>query len=981
MKKKFLFLVCAFLAICISGTLLYAQVPADEDCADVTSKVVNPEFDSDAANTGSSSFVPKGWTKTFSPATSKMSVAAKGDGVVIVEGQNHWQIWNGSAVAGKVSQTISNLPNGQYTVRAGLFASFGGTVTLYANEGKTNVVNNASAYYEATGTVHNGMLEIGLDIATTGQTTLEFDHITLQYCGSDLEGYNQLLAEKLAAAVADTLAADRPGYCALPQLRAAIARGKAVEQTDAALIAAIAALDAAIAEYESILAAYQPLKEAIAAFKKQLAASAYPDKNDMEAALATAQTVYDNPKDQRSSLASTINVLSVKVAELTTYDVLGRNLTDAKTLYNKSDYPGKTTFQSAIAVAQAVYDAPSGKNLNDALVALESAQKVYLQGRPSEFVTIRNGALWKIPSGASVQAHGAGFVQVGDTWYMIGEDRNNTWNPDVNMYSTKDFVNWKFERKIIQNGVTHSSLGSSRFIERPKLMYCEKTGKFVVWCHWEQGNYGASEAAVFYCDSVNGPYKFHWAGRPLDVKSRDCNVFVDNDGTAYFISTTNENRDLGLFRLSDDYLSVVSHTVLFAGQGREAPAIVRVGDTYFMISSACTGWDPNQAKLSYSSSLTSGWSGLSNIGNGISYDTQAASILTVQGSKGTTYLYVGDRWQDPGLAESKTIIFPIQFSGKSCTFAYRQQFDVNFATGEWRETETTANRVPKTGWKIRAFSSQETSGESGAAANAIDGNVNTKWHTRYSGTAAAAPHSIEVDMGATHEVSGFLCTPRMDNSTNGLIRQYLFEVSVDGTDWKTVSGGSWMPYGAEVYFTPVSARYFRLTALAGTYASIAELDMLKNTTAYTAQNILPYYKIGSGSWQQATTISNLNPGVAFAFGPNYSATGTWAFSGPNGHQSATREYNISSITPEDAGVYTSVFLNAYNQSSRKEYTLSVKNPSSLEGVSADDKEVSRKYYNLQGLEVSGPLGNGVHVIEKTYESGAVATEKTILSAE
>jgi len=303
----------------------------------------------------------------------------------------------------------------------------------------------------------------------------------------------------------------------------------------------------------------------------------------------------------------------------------------------------------------------------------------------TDWTTIVNGQMWLDNDDYNVQAHGAGFLKVGDTWYMIGEDRSESWNPDVNMYSSKDLVHWKFEGKIIENGVTHPELGKSRFIERPKLLYCKKTGQYVVWCHWEGRNYGASEAAVFYSDNITGPYKFHWGGRPLGIKSRDCNVFQDDDGTAYFISTTNENQDLGLFRLSDDYLEPVEHTVLFPGERREAPAIVRVGDMYFMFSSACTGWDPNQCKMSYSKSLKEGWSPLENVGDRIAFDTQAASVLRIFGEKQTTYLYVGDRWMDPTLPESKTIIFPISFDGTKCDFTYSQQFDINYKTGEVRK--------------------------------------------------------------------------------------------------------------------------------------------------------------------------------------------------------------------------------------------------------------------------------------------------------
>ena len=300
------------------------------------------------------------------------------------------------------------------------------------------------------------------------------------------------------------------------------------------------------------------------------------------------------------------------------------------------------------------------------------------------WITIRNGQAWTTAEGAVVQAHAPGFVQKDGLWYMVGEDRSHSWNPDVNLYSSPDLVNWTFVKKIIQNGVTDPRLGRSRMIERAKLLYCAKTGRWVVWCHWESRDYSASEAACFSSATVDGDYRLEWSGRPLGIKSRDCNVFVDHDGTAYFVSTTNENQDIGLFRLSDDYLSVVEHTPLFVGQRREAPVIVRIADRYFMLSSACTGWAPNQCKLSYSSSLKGGWSPLTNIGDDKAFRTQPAAILQIRGTLQTTYLYVGDRWMDPDLPSTKTIVFPIAFEGTDCLFDYRDRFELNLATGEWR---------------------------------------------------------------------------------------------------------------------------------------------------------------------------------------------------------------------------------------------------------------------------------------------------------
>lgn len=309
----------------------------------------------------------------------------------------------------------------------------------------------------------------------------------------------------------------------------------------------------------------------------------------------------------------------------------------------------------------------------------------HMRQNSDEWTTITNGNLWITADGDTVQAHAPGFLKIKDTWYMVGEDRSREWRPDVNLYSSRDLQNWSFEKKIIANGVTSPDLGSTRMIERAKLLYNKKTKRYVVWCHWESSNYGASEAACFSSDRIDGTYRLEWSGRPLGIKSRDCNVFVDTDGTAYFISTTEENQHLGLFRLSDDYLSIVEHTQIFPWQRREAPAIVKLDQKYFMFSSACTGWAPNQCKLSWSHDLKTGWSTLENIGDDKAFRTQPAAILEIKGSKDTTYLYVGDRWKDPNLAQSKTIIFPVTFTNTSCKFQYIDRFEINFKTGEWRQ--------------------------------------------------------------------------------------------------------------------------------------------------------------------------------------------------------------------------------------------------------------------------------------------------------
>lgn len=728
-----------------------------------------------------------------------------------------------------------------------------GTKTVFTNGAWVNDTVRFNVLGRTDGSISVGF--IGLGTGSGSSAFLYVDEVQLLYYGVDLSLYNLDLNQKLAVAISDTSNNKSPGYINLNQLREAIQMAKMAEQTEESLLVALSALNSAIDAYKSICADYQPLSLALSDAEDLLKYSDYSGKQELVKAFKTADTVYWSTLDQRSVMSSTIKTL-------------------------------------------------------------RSAIQTYRQTRLSEWITIKNGFLWSDQNGNSVQAHGAGFLRVGDRWYMVGEDRSYS-NAGVNLYSSIDLANWKFEKKIIPP----SAYSSSRFIERPKLLRSPKTGKFVVWCHYEGDNYAPSEAASFECDSVNGLYKQHFGSRPMNIKSRDCNVFVDNDGTAYFISTTNDNSDLGLFRLSDDYLDVVSHTALFTGQGREAPALVRIGNTYFMISSACSGWAPNRAKIAYSTSLTSGWSSLSNLRDDVSYDTQAASILTVQGTKGTVYLYVGDRWQDPGLAESKTIIFPIQFSGTSCTFNYKQQFDINYLTGEVRDSQVS-NRVPKTAWKIRSFSSEETSSENGSAINAIDDNTATKWHSKYSSPSAIAPHYIEVDMGAEYQVSGFLATPRTDGKSNGLIRDFILQVSTDGNNWSAVAGGGWLPYWSDVFFMPVAARYFRLTSISETLASLSELDLMMNTPAFTPRTITSRYKAGTGSWQTMDNVT-VSQATNLTWGPNTIGYGSWALYGPNNQLFGTRECAINNVTFADAGKYTSLFLNSNNQVSKKDLSLTV----------------------------------------------------------
>ena len=65
------------------------------------------------------------------------------------------------------------------------------------------------------------------------------------------------------------------------------------------------------------------------------------------------------------------------------------------------------------------------------------------------------------------------------------------------------------------------------------------------------------------------------------------------------------------------------------------------------------------------------------VGDKIAYDTQASSILTLRKGRRTQYLYVGDRWKDPDLPQSKIILIPIDLKDGKCDFPYVETFRLN----------------------------------------------------------------------------------------------------------------------------------------------------------------------------------------------------------------------------------------------------------------------------------------------------------------
>ena len=128
----------------------------------------------------------------------------------------------------------------------------------------------------------------------------------------------------------------------------------------------------------------------------------------------------------------------------------------------------------------------------------------------------RNGAIWYDTDGHVVNAHGGGVLAHGGKYYLYGEHKvygkfGNRAHVGVHMYSSADLATWKDEGVVL--GVENdqaSDIADGCVIERPKIVYNAKTGKFVMYFHLERRGRGYSDARVgiAVADGATGPYKF-----------------------------------------------------------------------------------------------------------------------------------------------------------------------------------------------------------------------------------------------------------------------------------------------------------------------------------------------------------------------------------------------------------------------------------------------------------------------------------------
>ena len=334
------------------------------------------------------------------------------------------------------------------------------------------------------------------------------------------------------------------------------------------------------------------------------------------------------------------------------------------------------------------------------------------------------GVMMQDINGVDIQAHGGQIQKLGSKFYWIGEDKTNDYKPcpGIHMYSSTDLYNWSDEGLVLKTMQSESDLSEEYFynlygnlpyetqyaiyedlwqgdgndgcvIERPKMLYNSKTKKYVIWFHADgttpstkgQSNYGKAKAGIAISDSPTGPFKllgtyllvvddnYSHSWDNVGGHVRDMNLFQDDDGTAYVIYSSDGNTNTYIVKLDSEYTGIsksngdtpvegVDYIVTFVGNSREAPAMFKANNQYYMITSGCTGWSPNPAQYAISNSVLGEWKTIGNPctddGASTTYNTQSTCVYKVDEGK---YIYMGDRWYSSTLRDSRYVWLPIEF--------------------------------------------------------------------------------------------------------------------------------------------------------------------------------------------------------------------------------------------------------------------------------------------------------------------------------
>lgn len=301
---------------------------------------------------------------------------------------------------------------------------------------------------------------------------------------------------------------------------------------------------------------------------------------------------------------------------------------------------------------------PSERKLIERFKAIDAADKAKSQ-KPVEHRqdAICPGRPWLDTRGERIQAHGGAVYYEDGLYYWYGENKEHTdgqngvWTWGLKVYASEDLMNWEDRGFLIPPELDdpNSALFPTKRIDRPHILKCEKTGKYVCWI-----KLSGPEAAftIWQADKLLGPYEMvENLYNPGGHKAGDFDLISDPAAGKGYLYFDADHASMLCMELSEDYLhaekeAARSYANLTPPFTREAPALFEKDGKKYMLTSGMTGYVPNRSD----SAVCESWDGVFeslgdphvNDASCASFNSQISKIFRVEGTD--RFIAMADRW-------------------------------------------------------------------------------------------------------------------------------------------------------------------------------------------------------------------------------------------------------------------------------------------------------------------------------------------------
>ena len=472
---------------------------------------------------------------------------------------------------------------------------------------------------------------------------------------------------------------------------------------------------------------------------------------------------------------------------------------------------------------------------------------------------IQSGVTWFATNGDTLHAHAGDVTKVGNTWYWIGAapripGGDFGYFGGFNCYSSSDLSTWKFERKVVAPVSGTGNFSSARVAYDPHVIYNSTTKKYVmVAAEYDGGN---SYFVWATSDSINGIYTFANASPGANnTVVGDAMAYKDDDGSAYVLYSA-ANNGIAIDRLSADYLSITSRLVYFAGGAcHEAQCLLKVSGIYYLYASWCAYWSATQGHYYTASNLAGPWSGSQNLGDANTYNSQGTSLITVQGTTATTYIFAADRWvcstNDCDLKASTYVWLPLTINNGTLSLSWYATWYVDPITGQWGTSPVNTVAAPAFNPPAGSYSSAQSVAIRCATSGAsiyytTNGSTPTTSSTPYTGPISVSSNAtikaLATKDGMTQSDVGVAVYQFIPPGTDYTVLTNQTPALIDNADGAHELG---MKFQSSVAGIITAVRYYRSPAETG-----AHTGRIWSSTGAQLASVTFTNETASG-WQQA----------------------------------------------------------------------------------------------------------------------------------